>query len=148
MKWILKNNTNKPLVRVFCFLFLIYQPYLLPVPSLSGLPCLPFMLAIRITSIWLWHYVSLPWWWRQVFCLFWNEMVIVIVLLKVGDKKVPCTSALTSTRQARGLGIFCRARKPCVPWVHLWPCSLVSAAALLSLSGRLCVMCQPFREKT
>lgn len=74
-------------------------------------------------------------------------MVIVIVLLKVGDKKVPCTSALKSTRQARGLGIFCRARKPCVPWVQ--PVTLLSCERSGSSVTKWQVMCDvsPFQRK-
>lgn len=88
-------------------------------PSLAS-RAFHFILAIRITSLWLWHYISLPWWWQQVFLLFWNKVVIVIVL----SKKVQSASALKSTRQAKGLSIFCRARKPCVRWVQ--PVTLLS----------------------
>lgn len=80
-------------------LFLIYQPYFLPVPSLAS-RAFRFILAIRSTSVWLWHYVSLPWWWQRVFLLFWNEMVIVIVPSKVGDKKVPWVGFCPEEREA------------------------------------------------
>lgn len=152
MKWILKNNTNKPLVRVFCFVsfyfFLIYQPYFLPVPSLAS-RAFRFILAIRITSVWLWHYVSLPWWWQRVFPVLewgghchcplkggWQEGAVggLLPWRARGKQGGSASSAELESHVCNGCS--------------LWPCSLVSVVALLSLSGRLCVMCQPFREKT
>lgn len=74
-------------------------------------------------------------------------MVIVIVPSKVGDKKEQCTSALKSTRQARGLCIFCRARKPCLPWVQ--PLTLLSCERSGSFVTKWQVMCDvsPFQRK-
>lgn len=95
MKYILKNNSNKPLCKFF---FLLYQPYFLPVPLPRASCAFHSILAIRIHLTLTLHLPSVVA--TAVFLLFWNEMVIVIVLLKVGDKKVQCTSAPKNTRQA------------------------------------------------
>lgn len=145
MKWILKNNTNKPLARVFCFVFdlsalLLACPLPLwpPVPSVSFWPLESHPFDFDIPSPFMVVTAGIP--------LFWNEMVIVIVPSKVGDKKAQCTSPLKSTRQARGLGI-CRARKPCLPRVQ--PLTLLSCERSGSFVTEWQVMCDvsPFQRK-
>lgn len=74
-------------------------------------------------------------------------MVIVIVVSQLGDGKVQSVSVLKSSRPARGHGIFCRARKLCMPWAR--PVTLLSCELSGSFVTKWQIMCgvSPFQRK-
>lgn len=148
MKRILKRKTeNKKPHFLRLLFFKSYQPYFLPVPSPSGLLCLPFHFG---------HYNHI----HLALTLHLPSMVVTVGIppvlewggqrlsyLQVGWREGTVCSVWRVLGQREGHSIFWRARKPRVPWA--WPVTLFSCELSGSSVTKWQIICgvSPFQRK-